>query len=310
MKAKLLIAIALTAVFLLPMGVLAEEDIEELPDAGIGPDSPFWGMDVAFDKLRYRFIMNKQERAKIKLEITGERLAEMKEMAEQNKTREMDKAQEAHQEMLNELQDDVDELENGNNTEENNITGIQRGMQNHIRALEKVMARIQAKENIPAATKEKLLNKFQNQIENANELQNRILNKKQQLALKQAQKKAQIGNNSCQSNSDCEDGYYCSTEDGDCYTHGNTLVCWGYCEEDSAVCCKITPVVLDPNSTYEWKIISTCPPSEDIVGANYEIVNNSFCEDTGNGGEGNETNGNESALTGAASQGKAKGKKK
>ena len=65
--------------FLLLVGVSAEEDTtaEELPDAGTTPDSPFWGIDVAFDNMRHQFATNAQERARIRLEIANERLAEM-----------------------------------------------------------------------------------------------------------------------------------------------------------------------------------------------------------------------------------------
>ncbi len=53
--------------------------------------------------------------------------------------------------------------------------------------------------------------------------------------------------------------------------------------EDEKVCCSITPVVLEPTSTYEWKDSKDCDNTGDngepLVGANNEIVNDDFCED-------------------------------
>jgi hypothetical protein len=49
---------------------------------------------------------------------------------------------------------------------------------------------------------------------------------------------------------------------------------------EEVICCKITPVVLEPEPKYEWREKIGCPPSQDIVGANFEVVDDSFCENT------------------------------
>ncbi len=61
--------------------------------AGITPDSLFYGLDVFFDNVRARFTPSSLGRAKVRLRIMQERMAEMEEMADKNKTREAERAE-------------------------------------------------------------------------------------------------------------------------------------------------------------------------------------------------------------------------
>ena len=223
MKNKILLAFALICIFLLPFGVFAQDnvtveqtdvepeditevdtvDVEEeidLPDPGITPDSFLWGMDVALDDLGVALSGDAEAQAEAGLEVAQERLAEMEEMADEDNAEAVEKAQEEHEETITEVEEDIEEIE-----DEEKIVGIQQGMANHVAAMEKVMAKVQANENIPEATREKLVNKFQNKIANAEELKTKILDKKAEIALKKEEKLALKGGEETESEDEVED---------------------------------------------------------------------------------------------------------
>ena len=75
---KKILTIFILGIFLIG---LVSAQVNEI-DAGITPDSPFWGLDKLGEQLRYSFTFNKENRAMYSLQIADERLAEIREMDE------------------------------------------------------------------------------------------------------------------------------------------------------------------------------------------------------------------------------------
>ena len=67
-----------------------------LTDPGVTPDSFLWGLDKAFDQITFLLASGDVDKVKKGLEIAEERLAEIREMIEENKLEEAGKAQDAH----------------------------------------------------------------------------------------------------------------------------------------------------------------------------------------------------------------------
>ena len=93
------------------------------------------------------------------MQIAEERLLEIQAMGKKNKADAIEKAQEKHQEILEDVNETVEEFD-GVEVDNETITGIRLGMQNHMAALAKVRAKIQANENIPEETRARLLEKI------------------------------------------------------------------------------------------------------------------------------------------------------
>lgn len=79
-------------------GVNAIATSDEITQAGITPDSPLWGLDIAIEKITERFSEN------AKLSHAMERLAEVKVMIQQNKADKVQKAIEKYDELKTRLQ--------------------------------------------------------------------------------------------------------------------------------------------------------------------------------------------------------------
>lgn len=72
-------------------------------DAGVTPDSLFWGVDKLFDEIGLIFSGSPSEKAEKGLEIARERLLEAKVMADRNKFELAEKAEHEHNKMLAEV---------------------------------------------------------------------------------------------------------------------------------------------------------------------------------------------------------------
>lgn len=117
---KKTLAIAGIMIIMLTMTASAQED--ELPDPGITPDSPLYGLDKAMESIQSVFISGNEEKARNGLKIAEERLAEAKAMADKGNY-------ELSEEMSNEYENQIDKsIELGNSTSDSeqkeNIQGI------------------------------------------------------------------------------------------------------------------------------------------------------------------------------------------
>ena len=160
----------------------ATEPEEVAGDPGTTPDSPLWGIDVALDRIKLRLAKDK---AATGLLIAQERLLEMQAMGKKNNAAAVEKAEVEHGKTIDEVKKSVEEMDGVPATSEK-ITGIKLGMQNHLAALAKVRAKIEANQNISPEVKAKLLAKIDNQVSKAEEVQTKVENKKAQIALKES----------------------------------------------------------------------------------------------------------------------------
>jgi len=85
---KKIITILILAL-LIPVAYAQNEE----KSAGITPDSIFYKLDVFFDNVRAIFTPSSLGKAKVRLNIMQERMAEMEEMANKNKAEEAKKAE-------------------------------------------------------------------------------------------------------------------------------------------------------------------------------------------------------------------------
>ncbi|MCK4927570.1 MAG: hypothetical protein KAS11_03820 [Candidatus Aenigmarchaeota archaeon] len=89
--------------------------------AGITPDSPFYGIDVAMDNIGLMFTFNKEKRAEKRLQIADERLKEAEMMAAANNIEAMERARLNHEKMIQSAEMDRQAIGTGNGTQTNTM---------------------------------------------------------------------------------------------------------------------------------------------------------------------------------------------
>ena len=119
MKKIALFSFLISLVILAPT-VLAQP---ELPDPGITPDSPFYRLDTFFDRFRSSEV------------VAGKRVAEIRAMAEENKTEAMERAVEGYERAM-------ERRERDGNRSEGAAEEVARQASNHLAVLAEVRERI------------------------------------------------------------------------------------------------------------------------------------------------------------------------
>lgn len=149
MKKLLLILVGLS--FLL-VPVLAQEN-EELPDPGITPDSIFYGLDRAFERLQLILAFNHTEKAKLHLKFASERIAEVKVMINKKKEKHVNKTLEDYEEELNKTNEEVEKARGIGQNVSNIVKQINVSTEKHIAVLNLVLEKVpeQAKPAIQRA---------------------------------------------------------------------------------------------------------------------------------------------------------------
>jgi len=148
-------------------------------DPGITPDSPLWGIDVALDRLSLA-LTSGPAKAQKGLEIAQERLLEVQAMIKEGKADAAAKAEEEDEKTVDEVNGTIEGFD-GTKVDNETLRGIELGMSNHLAALAKVMARIEANPNIPADKKAKLIEKFTKLEDKADALKTKIEDKKAEI---------------------------------------------------------------------------------------------------------------------------------
>ena len=83
MKQKTITAVLMAALILLPTGVLAEETTQ---DVQVLPGNPLYGFKRALERIQIWFTLGAEEKARLHLLLAERRLAELKELQDQNVT--------------------------------------------------------------------------------------------------------------------------------------------------------------------------------------------------------------------------------
>jgi len=92
--------------------------VEEVTDAGVTPDSVFYGIDKALDRIRLALERSPEGKAAKGLEIAQERLLEVKAMHEARNYEAAAEAEAEHGEVLTEVEASVEEIENDDASDE------------------------------------------------------------------------------------------------------------------------------------------------------------------------------------------------
>jgi len=99
LKNKLLIAMAISTLILVS-SVIAEE----LPNAGILPDSPLYPVKILFEKVHVWLTFNSEAKTKLTLHYAGERLSELNETIRMGKWQYVEKLKEEYENDINETE--------------------------------------------------------------------------------------------------------------------------------------------------------------------------------------------------------------
>jgi len=115
-------------------------------DAGTTPDSLFWGLDKAFDQISLLLTTGDVDKAKKGLEIAEERLAEIREMIEENKLEYAEKAKEAHGKTLLKVINNVGEIEEDDSEKEiKELIEVEKELQEHKQEVEQTSGELKIK---------------------------------------------------------------------------------------------------------------------------------------------------------------------
>jgi len=188
MSVFMLMILAISAIS--PM-ILAQEaegvgDIEVV-EAGTTPDSPLYGLDNAMDRLRLALTFNKAKRAEKALQISEERLAEVKAMIEQKKFEHAEKAEERHELFVEKARLALEDVETDSEEAKAKhalvkITRVQNKIEAHSEKVAEVKARI-LENHADDMTEE--------QLDHLEEIFGKIIEKSENMEQKVAEKKEQ-----------------------------------------------------------------------------------------------------------------------
>lgn len=184
---KNILVLTLVAVLMFAVPVLAETEATILDEsAGITPDSPFYGLDKAMDKLSLRMTFNEQKRVQKALRIAEERLAEVNEMADEGTQEDLEAAEEAHEEVIEIAEEAMDNVDMDGSVEES---------EEALETITELEAQIQTHSEKVAAVKQGILERKRTQNMSAEQLGHleqvfaKIMNKAQEMENKVAAKK-------------------------------------------------------------------------------------------------------------------------
>ncbi len=173
---KKLFTILVIVMLMVPF-VVAQEEV----DPGVTPDSLFYGLDKAMDRISLALTFNKAAKAEKGLKIAEERLMEAKQMFEENKGDKAEKAQEQHERTLQIVEKAAAQVQNQEESEE-----IQNKIMSHY---EKV---VQVKTQILDRQRERMT---EEQIAKLEEVFGNIIEKAQAMEEKGETKRNETGKN-------------------------------------------------------------------------------------------------------------------
>jgi len=133
-KMKQTILIGLLALILCMPVALAQEG--ELPSAGITPSSKLYFIDVAIDKIRVALTRDPLEKAKLRIKIAEERLAEAEVESSKGNDYESRVAMAEHQEEMLGIEKEKEKMS------EEQIQFIEQKLSKHLEILQKVKSRV------------------------------------------------------------------------------------------------------------------------------------------------------------------------
>ena len=185
MKTKLLLLFVLL--------VLPFAYAQELPeDAGITPDSFVWGLDKAIENINLLLTFDKAKKAEKRLQIAQERLLEVKSMIEQNKLDKADKSKKSHEQTLEKVKQNLDELKKEDTEQVKDVTTLESALNKHESKIEElsneVDIKIELNGELTEDQKSAVRNLVSSQRQNSDTVNLKIKIKKDELKIKLKEK--------------------------------------------------------------------------------------------------------------------------
>ena len=158
---------------LLFSNVIAQNEAQEISeDVGIAPDSRLYGLENAFKKISLALTFNKEAKARKELDISKERLREVKLMIERNKPEAAQKAEERHREIIEKLRERL-EID-ANEDEVETQVEIETEINDQETEIEDIKTRVEVKGQLTLEQRELLNRLIENLRENNRDLKVRI----------------------------------------------------------------------------------------------------------------------------------------
>lgn len=166
--------------------VLAQEEPAE---AGVTPDSFWWGLDKALDQISLLLSLGPEDKARKGLEIAQERLLEVKVMAEQQNLDAAEKAQAEHRKILGKVKGVVSSLDEDESERElEQELEIEQELREHEEEVERVSAELKVKIKIEgqlSPEQQERLHEFLRSLEtNADEVKLELVQKREKTIIK------------------------------------------------------------------------------------------------------------------------------
>ncbi|MBN1377292.1 hypothetical protein JW949_03085 [Candidatus Woesearchaeota archaeon] len=121
-----------------------EQEMEQT--AGIGPNSPFYGLERSMERLRVAFTFRKAAKTELKSRYAEERLAEAYKMIKENRIEQAEKAKRHYNALMEDIGKDIEETElEGNGEEINNSLALMRRIENKQKVIEWIGQNIKIK---------------------------------------------------------------------------------------------------------------------------------------------------------------------
>jgi uncharacterized protein DUF5667 len=140
---------------LLLVGVASAQDVNNLPDAGITPDSSLYVFDGLFEKLSLMLTFNQEKKVAKELRYAEERLAEVQEMLQSQNIQKLEVGLRNYEKLMNKVQERLQDKSANKQVGEKAKENIKQRSQNHLRVLSEVYDNVpvQAKKGVESALK-------------------------------------------------------------------------------------------------------------------------------------------------------------
>ncbi len=158
-------------------------------DPGITPDSPFYFLDKASERLSLAFTFNKEKKAKKALKFAEERLAELEEMTQEGKVDDAQKAEEGYSQAVEEATTSLKDVE---------VDGDLNATEDTLKEVTEMKLKIKAHSEKVAEIKKGVLerlaasNMSEEQLAHLEEVFSRIIDKAEKTELKIEEKKNKV----------------------------------------------------------------------------------------------------------------------
>ncbi len=172
MKQKTITAVLMAALILLPMSVMAEETTQ---DVQVLPGNPLYGFKRVLERIQTWFTLGAEEKARFHLLLAERRLAEFKELQEQNITNFDD-------ELITDYENQMQAMEQQINLTNHNITqqlelAIVESTAKHQAVMQRLKEKVMGMENLPEEVVQQKLEWIENKIEKQEMNQERFMQK-------------------------------------------------------------------------------------------------------------------------------------